>query len=320
MLSLKYLMIEYMERSIKLAIIINYFGGDKLMPWTKKPISIDNWDSSKYDNFIFVDERGTSDTKWLKKNINATNIDPNLQYLTLAACIIHKDDFLKIKEDIVNLKKNYWNPDGKYLYKTWKKKQAKYEIKEKIVVFHSCEIHKKAGPFHRSVIDFNSFKNDLNDFLENSNYTIISVTIDKLKLIQNPSQHQNKDPYHVAYELLLERIGFHLNENNQNATIMNEWRGDKENKSLLNFINYLFSSGNCYLSPEQFEKISCVYFNCKRDSSEQKSFLGLEIIDLLLPSIALYTITGRKDYLFDKIKYKIRKYPNHMGKGIKFYP
>lgn len=290
------------------------------MPWTKEPISIDIWDSAKYDNFIFVDERGTSDTKWLKKNINAINIDPNQQYLTLAACIIHKDNFLKIKQDIIDIKSNYWNPSGKYFYKTWKKKQSKYEVKEKIVVFHSCEINKKVGPFHQSVIDLNRFKIDLSNFLENSNYTIISVTIDKLKLIQNPSQHQNKDPYHVAYELLLERIGFHLNKNNQNATIMNEWRGEKENKSLLNFINSLFNNGNCFLSPEEFKKISCVYFNCKRDTSEQKSFLGLEIIDLLLPSITFYTITGKKDSLFKKIEHKIRKYPNYVGKGIKYYP
>ena len=291
------------------------------MPWKKEPISIEFWDSSKYENFIFIDERGTSDTKWLKKNSSAVNIDPNLQYLTLAACIIHKDNFLEIKKNIIEIKEKYWPSNGKHQYKTWKKKQSQYEIKEKVVVFHSSEINKQSGPFHRLCIDINSFNNDLHAFLKNSKYTIISVTIDKLKLIGNPSQHQYKDPYHVAYELLLERIGFYLNENNQNASIMNEWRGDKENKSLLTFINTLLNNGNCYLNPEEFKKIESIYFNSKRDSTEQKSFLGLEIIDILLPTLTAYTINNQnQSKLFNKIRHKIRKYPNHIGKGIKFYP
>ncbi len=120
--------------------------------------------------------------------------------------------------------------------------------------------------------------------------------------------------------MLNERIGFHLNEINQTAAIMNEARGEKENKSLLKFINNLYDLGNLHVQANEFSKIKGVYFNSKRNENEQKSFFGLEIVDLILPSISKFLISDREDKIFSKIKHKIRKYPNHLGKGIKFYP
>lgn len=290
------------------------------MTWRLIPTKIDSWDISKYDNFIFIDERGTSDVKFLKKNPELGISDLNLRYLTLCACIVNKTNFLTIRDQILKIKNKHWPPSGNYNYKTYRKKEKIYEINNKTVVFHNSEINEKKGPFYEKIINYNIFKEDLESFLVSSNYTIIAVTIDKYELLQRECHHQNIDPYHVAYEMLNERIGFHLNEINQTAAIMNEARGEKENKSLLKFINNLYDMGNLHVQANEFSKIKGVYFNSKRNENEQKSFFGLEIVDLILPSISKFLISDREDKIFSKIKHKIRKYPNHLGKGIKFYP
>lgn len=294
------------------------------MPWRKEPIHIEEWDTQKFDNFIFLDERGISDTKAIKKILangeSTAKLEPNLRYLTLCACIIHRDNFLEIRDNIKAIKNKYWSPDGKHNYKTWRNKQQKYEEKEQIVVFHSSEINNKKGPFYDKLIDYNSFIKDLDRFLVSSKYTIVAVTIDKLKLLQKNCFYQNKDPYHVAYEMLLERVCFYLNAKNQNGALMNEWRGVKENKSLLNFIISIKENGNYFLKKENFKSIEEFYFNSKRDDSEYKSFFGLEIVDLILPSLAKFNITKHEDVLFKKIKNKLYKYPNFHGQGLKKFP
>lgn len=294
------------------------------MPWKQAPISIDVWNTSHADNFIFVDERGTSDTKYIKKMIanqhEIDSLDENSRYLTLCACIIHKDYFVNISEESRKIKIKHWPPDGHHDYKQWRKKKNNFEITNKTVVFHSTEIKSKMGPFYPKLINYEDFRKDLNEFLINSNYTIIAVTIDKYELLSTACFHQNTDPYHVAYEFLLERISYMLNEKSETGAIMNEFRGDKENKSLLNFINNLIHDGNLFLQKDKFKNIKGVYFNSKRDVSDLKSFFGLEIVDMILPSISRFVIHSSEDKLFLEIKHKIRNYPDFMGEGLEFYP
>ncbi len=294
------------------------------MPWKQAPISIDVWNTSHADNFIFVDERGTSDTKYIKKFIedgnDISNLEENLRYLTLCACIIHKDSFIAISEESRRIKIKHWPPDGHFDYKQWRKKKNSFEITNKSVVFHSTEIKSKNGPFFHKLINYDEFTKDLKKFLVDSNYSIIAVTIDKYELLKTSCFHQNTDPYHVAYEFLLERISYMLNEKSETGAIMNEFRGDKENKSLLNFINSLIHDGDAFLQKDKFKNVKGVYFNSKRDVSDLKSFFGLEIVDMILPSISRFVIHSSEDKLFLEIKHKIRNYPDFMGKGLEFYP
>lgn len=285
------------------------------MTWRNRPTIKKNWnvDNTNIEYIIFIDESGDSSLNGIIKNLEKGNkINKANCIFTISGCIIKKESFPKIKNDIMELKYKYWD-DGKFLYKRDGLKR---------VSFHSYHIRQRLGPFNSNIINTQNFLNDLSTYMEQLDIKIISAAINKLDLCQKYKQPQN--PYELGMKFILERLILFLNKNDKNAKIIIvlESRGKKEDKSLLNYVKSILDEGTEFIKKEDFNKISGVYFNEKwcKDSKNQKSYIGLEIADLICYPIAKYCKNGTKDKAFTSIEHKFIGEKSYNGIGLKFFP
>ncbi len=279
------------------------------MPWRNKPRNILAMPADATHS-IFIDESGNSNLEPVKKIINAGgSLDIGESHFTTTAVIIRREDFVQIKNDILGLKYKYWE-DGMYTYNGVKKR----------VCFHSREIRNKKGPFHDSVIDHSAFVSDLTDFLVNSQYNIISATINKDLFVRRYSAPWYT--YGFMSDMIFERLAKHVLQFSGKGAVMIESRGKNEDTILLKSITDTLADGTPYVTPRQLERIIGVYFNEKwcRYSSYTKSHFGLEIADLVSHPIHQYARSGNKNAAFLSIESKLHGYPLYSGKGLKIFP
>ena len=136
--------------------------------WTSKPTKIKNWERA-IDYVMFVDENGNSDVKDILKCLSKNEqIDINNNFFTVTGVIFTRAQYIVAKNKLNEIKLKYWK-NGTYLYKENYKK----------VCFHSREIRRRTGAFDNNLIDYLSFMNDISKLIEDLDYKIISVTIDK---------------------------------------------------------------------------------------------------------------------------------------------
>lgn len=281
------------------------------MSWRNRPTFKEKWD--KGDMIVFIDESGTASLKNIQSDIKQGKVtEKNNRYFTVLGCVIRREDYPHIKNEIIKLKNKHWE-NGMYQYPKGKKR----------VCFHSTEIRRAKGAFGERDIDRDVFLTDLTKFMGELPVKIIAVTIDKYELCLN--YHNPYNPYNIAMEFILERIVNYQLGNDEEAIIVLEARGSKEDKSLLKQIINIIDNGNYYVSAPYFKKIRGVYFNEKwcRQSSYKKSYFGLELADLLAYPIHKFTTTGEKDRAFISIENKICGYNTfrgYYGRGIKIFP
>lgn len=264
--------------------------------WKVTPTELIQVDINDVDCILALDENGIPSLK--KYDC------PNTRYFTITGVQICSEDFLSIKNSIVNLKNKYWQ-NGSF--------------KDERVVFHAREIRKKEYSFNPKIIDYAKFIEDLEYFLENAPVKIYASTVDKKE--HHDTYKYNAYPvYDLALTFILERYAYDLNRSQKKGIVLLESRGKKEDKNLLKQINKLFKYGNSYNKPEIFRNISAVYFNRKRTKDKKLSYWQLELADLYAYSIHKYTKTGVADTRLNKFKNKIYAYPYHKGKGLKLFP
>jgi hypothetical protein len=279
------------------------------LSWRNRPTYKSNWPSG-VDVIMFVDENGDSAIKNIQKNLkNKNEIEENNKFFTTTGSVIRKENFLKAKDDIITLKEKHWE-NGMYQYKG----------KLKRVCFHSHEIRKGKDAFSDNVIDKKTFMKDISDYMLNLEIEIFSATLNKEAHCRRYLDPDN--PYDLCMNFILERFVKYYLGDDEEAIIILEARGKKEDSKLLNHIKSLIDNGTQYVSKNYFKKIKGVYFNPKwcKESDEKKSYFGLEIADLVSYPIHKYNTKGNKDRAFECIENKIYGFPNYTGKGIKKFP
>jgi len=282
----------------------------KEVNWWDYPQKINTW-KSDIDYIMFVDENGTSnEINNIKKKFNNNKvISVDEKYFTITGCIFTRQDYLNIRNDIQKLKYKYWK-NGYYF-------DTKHNC-DKYVCLHSREIRMHTGAFNESLINYESFMNDLSETLKNIKCKIISITIDLEKYIK---ENKELPIYEIAFDLLLERYIYTTN-NNKRGIIIFESRGKKDDKELLKHINEIINVKGTkgIRSKELREKINGIYFNPKWNDDKKATYVGLEITDLFSYPIHQYIKYKEKNISFKVIETKLNCYPNYTNKGIKIFP
>ena len=278
-----------------------------VIDWTNKPTKISIWNSD-IDYVMFVDENGNSDIKDILKRISKNQeIDINNNFFTITGVIFTKQQYITAKNKLNELKLKYWN-NGTYLYKENYKK----------VCFHSREIRRREGAFDKKLINYDSFIIELSNLIDELNYKIISITINKKDYIL---KHYQFNVYNTAMCFLLQRYIYAI-PYNCNGLVMLEARGKDEDYILLNEMKHIiFETGIKDISSEELKKkIGGIYFNPKWTNLYDNTFSGLEIADLSSYPIHKFIRNKNKDKAFLVLEKKIDRYPNYMNKGIKIFP
>ena len=279
------------------------------MSWKDKPSKIELWDNN-IDYAMFIDENGSESkiNAVFKAITNNKEIDENDRYFTITGCIFERRNYRKAIDEMNNLKNKYWKDAFYYDNKT---------KKNKYVCFHSREIRRHDGAFNDKLINHTNFTSDLTDVIENTQCTIISITIDLLEYLKQGYLH---NVYETAFDFLLERY-IYATKNNKKGIIMLEARGKNEDKYLLKHIITILNNGKKNIPPEELkEKIVGVYFNPKWNEEYSHTFSGLEFADLFSYPIHQLVKYKKENPAFEVLKTKIDKYPDYMNKGIKIFP
>jgi len=148
------------------------------------------------------------------------------------------------------------------------------------IILHRKELLYKKPPF--SILKDpeieNKFNNELLQKLEEWEYTVISVTIDKLEHVERYSTWRY-DPYHYCQEILIERYRLFLNISNLRGDIMFESRGGKEDRRLKDSFRRITDTGTNHLSSEQIlEHLTSRELKVKPKSA---NISGLQVADLI---------------------------------------
>lgn len=266
--------------------------------WKLVPTPLNNKVLAATDNLIAIDETGTPTLKGINNNTPTSKI-----WFGITGIIIDKTKINSIAKDVMVLKEKYWQ-NGIY--------------NEQRVVFHSRNIRKREGAFNPKLINYNEFRNDLNKMLPSLPIQIVATLINKKEHVQ---KYLYPYPvYSLSLEFLIERASYRLNRLGENAILLLESRGQREDCALLKQINSILENGSSYVSSNNFKCIKGIYFAKKRTSNRLKSYWPLEISDLI--SYRIYHAQTQNKGLesFNLIEKLFIDYPNYQNKGLKFFP
>ena len=236
-------------------------------------------DSEFSDYIIYVDESGDHSLE---------RVDPEYPIFVLAFCIFNKQHYVsKITPAIQEFKFKHFGHD--------------------MVVLHEHEIRKVENDFsmltNREKREV--FMADLNSLIDESNFTLISVIIEKKLLKEKYADPAN--PYHLALGFGLERIYSFLEEKQQaqsRAHVVFERRGKKEDKDLELVFRQVCDGRNYYGMPLPFNIIL---------ADKQTNSGGLQLADLIARPIGRYLLNPKQD----NRAYKIMESKFYRSEGVK---
>ncbi|HOC52321.1 MAG TPA: DUF3800 domain-containing protein [Caldisericia bacterium] len=186
------------------------------------------------------------------------------RYLGITGCIIEMELYRESFEPkLEELKQKHfpYNPDDP-------------------VILHRQDIVYKHGPFHslKRPKREKEFNEDLLLFLEEMEYTVITVVIDKKAHIEN-YQHFAFHPYHYCLIAILERYCGFLDFHNAKGDVLAEARGGAEDKQLKEAYRNIYNSGTQFRKPKFFHNV----LTSKEIKLKPKSanIAGLQLSDLL---------------------------------------
>lgn len=195
----------------------------------------------------------------------------------------------------------------------------------KAVYFHSREIRRKDGIYKIFLdeVKYSSFKKAMVEALEQSFVTIISCSINKLKLLQKATDFKEKtgvgykigDLYLCNVDYILERVGHFLG--GKSAKIIFESRGKTESLRIQGVLTEAKNNGTFYCPKERFDTIDekILFFN-KKDNVN-----GLQMADYCVYPFARHA--RNKFDLDNKFFELLRKYiykGQHSEYGLKEWP
>lgn len=178
---------------------------------------------------LYIDEVGNSDL--------GSSRDPNHRYLSLTGVILNLEYVsTTVFPAIEALKHDYFNshPDDP-------------------IILHRKEIVNKKHPFEglRDPATEKAFNQNLLDLLQNLDYAVITVVIDKLEHNQR-YEVWRFDPYHYCMTIIVERYVLWLKNNNARGDVMAESRRGKEDLSLKDAFERVYTNGTDFIEPELF--------------------------------------------------------------------
>ncbi len=206
---------------------------------------------------MYVDESGNSSLK--------PNLDQNERFLCLSGVILNLEYEKKIVTPALEELKT------KYFQNSHSKK----------IIFHRKEIQKAKGHFSTLLdADIKSrFDNDLLNFLTETDYTLISVCIDKKRHLDTYKSFAY-NAYEYSMRVLSEKYIYFLKRENTTGDILAESRGKPEDKGLKESYKHMILTGTEYLSPMVVQNsLSSIELKM---SKKDKNLTGLQIADILV--------------------------------------
>lgn len=213
---------------------------------------------------LYVDEVGNSDM--------GASEDPNHRYLSLTGVIIS----LKHVQDCVV-------PEMEAL----KAKNFTRHHPDEPLILHRKELMNKKHPFVdlRDPLIEHQFNESLLGCINGWEYTVITVTIDKL-------QHQQRymvwryDPYHYCLQVLVEKYVLWLKSQGAHGDVMAEGRQGKPDKRLKESFQRVYEHGTDFVEQAVFtERLTSKELKIKQKTH---NIAGLQLADLLAhPSFKL---------------------------------
>jgi len=148
------------------------------------------------------------------------------------------------------------------------------------IILHRKEIINQKYPFHslRDEKTRMAFDHDLLELLDELEYTVLTVVIDKLEHKTRYSLWQ-QDPYHYSLRVLLERYVLLLKESGMAGDVMAESRGGKEDMRLKKSYERVIREGTEYMNSQMFEK--CLTSRQLKVKQKSNNIAGLQIADLV---------------------------------------
>lgn len=238
-------------------------------------------DNQWSDYIVYVDESGDH---------SLTSINPDYPVFVLAFCIFHKKHYSEaIAPALSQFKFRHFGHD--------------------MLVLHEHDIRKEKNGFNfKNREGKNEFMAELGEIIEQHNFIVIGVAIDKQSLADK--YHEPDNPYHIALKFCLERLYYFLREKDQHQLtthVVVENRGKKEDDELeLEFRRLCDGHNglNC-----------CLPFNLVFADKKTNS-LGLQLADLVARPIGLRTIRPEQDNkAFEILEKKLYSKNGRKGAG-----
>lgn len=244
--------------------------------------------SGHSDYIVYVDESGDH---------SMNSINPEFPLFVLSFCVFHKEVYVgSVTPAIRKLKFATFGHD--------------------MIVLHEHDIRKKAGAFSKLGKEpREAFMAALTDIMEEADFTLLSVVIDKrrLKLKYVTPTH----PYHLAMVFGLERLFRLMKEKGQDdrlTYVVCEARGAKEDNELELEFRRIRDGKNHFKKPLPFD----IIIVDKKTNSE-----GLQLADLTARPIGLSVLRpeqqNRAVTILEK-KYYRDKLGRKEGVGLKCFP
>lgn len=273
-----------------------------------KPKILEKWPED-VEYILSVDENGTPELEGIKRCLANGEEPPfDKRYFTATGIAMRRSDFPSFRKAITQLKYEYWPPEGNFIYKG----------KTKRVCFHSREIRLKTGPFSENVIQRDRFLDDLTNIITQTPFVIFSSTIDKVGHCRKYS-----DPwpvYSFSLDIIIERFCSFLASKNSTGILLLESRGKKEDKEIIEHLGNLKKYGSLLFDKDHFTRLEGAYFNRKWSQKSKRTYITLELADLVSYPIHKYCRDNQKDPAFVSFENKFYKYPSHYGCGLKRFP
>lgn len=205
---------------------------------------------------IYVDEVGNPDLE--------SSDNPNHRFLSLTGVILELDYVEKtLQPQLERLKADFFHshPDDP-------------------VVLHRKEMLSAKPPFEvlRDPEIRSKFDQRLLAFLDEWDYTVISVCIDKKKHKETYLTWRY-EPYHYCLAVLLERFVFFLNRHGSTGDVMAESRGGKEDIRLKNSFHRLWTQGTDFVDSQQIQRV--LTSSQLKVKPKSMNVSGLQLTDLL---------------------------------------
>jgi len=204
---------------------------------------------------LYIDESGTHGY--------SDSLDIDKKYLGLLGVIISESEYINILQPKIRKLKEMFADDP-----------------DELPILHRKDIINARGCFAKlKNEDFKAaFNTTLLDIIENTQYTICCVVLDKgshLERYGAAAQH----PYHYCLNVLLERYVFFLEEANSKGDVMIEARGKEEDQKLEKIYYSFYSQGTSFKSTESIQRrITSSSIKIRAKSSRVE---GIEFADLL---------------------------------------
>lgn len=205
---------------------------------------------------LYVDEVGNSD-------LNSSK-DPNHRYLSLTGVILEIEyDSTVVAPAIEELKRTYFVSNS-----------------TSPIILHRKELMNKNYPFEslRDPITEKLFNKSLLDLLQNLDYAVITVIIDKLE--HNRHFHRWQfDPYHYCLTAMVESYVLWLQKQKAEGDVIAESRGKQDDQRLKASFERIYVGGSDYVESDIFA--SHLTSRQLKVKTKISNVAGLQLADLI---------------------------------------